>query len=208
MKAISVPIYPFKESGPVLVLGSAPCIHDDIKAALKAYPKAKKIGVSRIVSEISVDHIFKIEKPQVCSVVRVHDRCHPKARRPIVHTTKAYKHSKCANYYWTVADKPKQQEGICHTGTSGWAAANVAVAMGFDTVIMCGCPVEGVGYMDANPYRKAGGLLPENFNHWNSHNGVVSYYQQNIKRTMKDYEGIIFSMSGFTRDLMGEPKGL
>lgn len=206
--AESIPQYPFKESGPVLILGSAPCVFDDIKAALAKFPKAKKIGCSRIVSAVAVDHIFKIEKPQICGIVRVHTHCHPDAPKPIVHATKGYKHSPCANYYWIVENEESKRDGVCHTGTSGWAAANAAAAMGFDEVIMCGCPVDGVGYMDAKPFIKAGGLTPENFNHWKDGSGVVSYYQQNIKRTMGKYDGIIFSMSGFTRDLLGAPKGL
>ena len=204
----SIPTYPFKESGTILILGSAPCIFDDMARALAAFPNARKMGVSRIVSEVAVDHIFKIEKPQVCGIVRVHTACHPKAPKPLIHTTKAYRHSPCANYYWVVADAPKKRDGICHTGTSGWAAAQVAAAMGFERVIMCGCPVTGSGYMNAAPFKKAGGLTPDNFNHWNNPQGIVTYYQGNIRRTVGRFKGIVFSMSGFTRDLLGEPQGV
>lgn len=202
----SFPIYPFKEAGAALILGSAPCVHDDYEDAIKAYPDAKMIGVSRIVSHYAVDHIFKIEKPQICGIVRVHDKCHPGASRPIVHTNRAQRHSPCANYYWQVGSDDRT--GICNTGTSGWAAAQVAAEMGFNVVIMCGCPINGTGYMDAKPFKEAGGLTPENFNHWKEGSGVVSYYQRNVRESFKKYEGVIFSMSGFTRDIMGAPRGV
>ncbi len=75
-----------------------------------------------------------------------------------------------------------------HGGSSGLVAVDVALELGCDRVVVCGCPLEmaaahydnPASWRDANNYKKA----------W---------------RTRQSQMGAVRSMSGFTREILGAP---
>jgi len=89
------------------------------------------------------------------------------------------------DYWW-----PALQDG---GGTSAMMAYKIALAMGFDEVILCGCPLQSGPYADGS----AG---------WTDkgESNVAAYYDPWIK-VSEQIQGIVFSMSGFTKELLGEP---
>ena len=87
-------------------------------------------------------------------------------------------------YWWPEATGP---------GSSAWDARKVAWLMGFETVILCGCPLVPGPYVD---YR-LGGLMHRA--------DVVDSYLLAIAADVDWHPGV-YSMSGRTGELFGEPK--
>ncbi len=75
-------------------------------------------------------------------------------------------------------------------GSSGCFGAAVGVALGYDKVILCGCPADNTGNFYDPPW------LPGNFSHKRK---VWKYAKENY------FHGKVFSMSGWTRELLGGP---
>lgn len=96
-------------------------------------------------------------------------------------------------------DKPQmhscnQGSGITHWpfpghGTSGLGAVYVGLGMGYDEIILCGVPMDGTGHYFDPPWSKT-----------DAYPAGMRFWQQ-----LKDIHPKIYSMSGNTRELLGEP---
>lgn len=76
-------------------------------------------------------------------------------------------------------------------GSSGCYAAAVGVALGYDKIILCGCPADNTGNFYDPPWQD--GFFKKCRPVWEFANE-------------KYYEGKVFSMSGWTRKLLGGPE--
>lgn len=72
-------------------------------------------------------------------------------------------------------------------GSSSLFGAIVGLALGYEPVILCGCPLRGT-----NVFRKRGG-------------GYESYLEA-WERIAPELKNRVFSMSGLTQDLLGSPR--
>jgi hypothetical protein len=89
--------------------------------------------------------------------------------------------------------------GKCH-GTSGLFAVRVALALGYDEIVLCGMPLDGSGRFYDAPWANGGGI------------GKSPVTQQADLRDMTEWErcaksmfnGRVKSMSGKSRELLGE----
>ena len=130
-----------------IVVGSAPCLHDDLERALELYPFAYVCTVNGACVEIE----------EVDAIVAGHTNkaeIFTEARR------KAFPDGKPFEVFanWArVGEAPKQEYpsvtrwfgGHCSTGaTSGAKAARMMLEMGFERVILCGCPLDNSGYFE------------------------------------------------------------
>lgn len=85
-------------------------------------------------------------------------------------------------------------DGVISRGSSGWAAARLALAMGFDEVVLCGVPMDRCKYADGN---------------------LAVMFQSSLTSSLSVFRKAIeldtvtrtrcFSMSGWTADLLGLP---
>jgi hypothetical protein len=198
--AQSKPAYPKMESGVCLVVGTAPCSDADVDAALLKYPQAKICAVNEASGLVPADHIATCHGEKIEQFIDAHERTwgivgddYP---MPILH----------------IRDRPEATtERDCHrwivsvgSGSAPFAAA-VMVSIGFDLVILCGCPMNGGdGYClktthQSTPDDPRFGYLPQN------HGMVVRWKEQLVK--MKDQHpeiaAKIRSMSGHTKEVFG-----
>ena len=97
-------------------------------------------------------------------------------------TTHATKPHPAVDYVWDIR----------LAGGSAWIARKIARYMGFDTVILCGCPMVTGNYAGHRP-----GLLM-------SKPAVVDELLAQIKRDT-DWHAGCYSMSGKTKDILGCP---
>jgi len=88
------------------------------------------------------------------------------------------------HYWWDVRK----------AGGSAWFARKVAQLIGFSPVILCGCPLDPGPYVG---HHNIGGFMHRD--------DVVAELRKGIEADVEWHEGV-FSMSGFTRDLFGEPR--
>lgn len=108
-------------------------------------------------------------------------------------------------------------------GSAG-KAAGIAKMMGYDEAILCGCPMDGSGYFPGegqgikqsmNCLRIGDGGLARGYpkpgtggREWmkvQETRMVRGYREHFAKLSQTEFKGWVFSMSGFTRDQVGEP---
>jgi hypothetical protein len=77
-------------------------------------------------------------------------------------------------------------------GSSGWLAAKIACKMGFDLVVMCGCPI------DKSPH-----LVPEEKDNWRKNPKQADTCRKYIEEQAGPYKDRVRSMSGWTKDFFG-----
>ena len=186
---LSMPEYPKKYSGSVLICGSAWTLQEDFEKAKQYFGDIPAIAVNRSSLLVPAFAVFSAHsklmpgKGWLESPFRNNLECHSSAK-----SVEQYKkRSVCAphvDYWWL---------GINTVGgTSSWAAAKVAIFMGFEQVILCGVPIKNGNYADG---RRAVAFKNPN---------IVKGYQKCIAEDT-EWHPYIKSMSGFTRELLGSP---
>jgi len=95
----------------------------------------------------------------------------------------------------------------CHGATSIAKATDIGLrGLGFDEVILCGAPMDGSGYFVGEGTRTTNDCHrigdPEK-----QHLRAIEGYRRKFRDTFAPkVKGRLFSMSGFTREIVGEPK--
>lgn len=128
-------VYPFKHSGPALVVGSAPCVFEDLSRAQAALPEAKIFAVNEAVKIVNPDFIcsYHCEKMEKFASMASGEFTTHSAN--VTRSGQERKDFTAVEYWW-----PNLR---AHGATSAWFAARVALSMGFDEIILCGCPLNG-----------------------------------------------------------------
>ena len=177
-RGVSAPLYPFSHSGPVLICGNAWCLFEDLEKARKIFPEAPIIAVNGASRDI-----------QAFMLVSQHAVNFKNARW--AHFQQKFKHT--FSIHSTVPDPLVQYVwNLKHRGGSAWLARRIAGSIGFDQVVLCGCPMIPGNYVNYRP-----GVLM-------SKQKVVDDLFMQIEQDKDWHEGC-YSMSGRTRDLLGEP---
>lgn len=175
----STPPYPFKHSGPCLVVGNAFCLEDDLRQARELFPGAPIVAVNGAAWEVRAFALFTIH-PQnyaACRWIQKQRRLH----------TGFTTHSTVDH-----ADVQHVWPGAAGGGGSAWAARKMAAFMGFSPVVLCGCPLVAGNYSGHRP-----GILMAKAN-------VVGDLRAGIESETEWHEGAK-SMSGWTREVLGSP---
>lgn len=156
-----------------LVCGSAQCLYDDLERA----PEGVIIGVN--ASDVLARHRFSVHASKLPGWLRDGEIAHSSARADQVED-KASQYP-WINHWWPVNDV---------RASSGWAAAKMAVMMGY-AVVLCGVPMMAQNYYD--------GRLAVAFKRKN----ILEDYQRAIAEDTR-WHPYIRSMSGFTREVLGD----
>lgn len=188
MSVQSIPEYQERHSGVCIVLGSAWTAHDDLKKALGVYPGAFLVGVNRSVEHYRCDMMVAIDRNNAQSWKETHvEKFGPVklhgGRQGACGGLEAYP---WYDYFW-----PELQYG---GGTSSMLAARIAMAVGFDKVILCGAPLSNGPYLDGE-------------DDWSRRNqNALNSYRGPWRKAMHKGEifGKVYSMSGWTRELLGD----
>lgn len=167
-----------------LVLGSAPCLWDDVERAqalhrFDAVIAAKQAGIywpGELYSWVTLhpdwmpDYIAQREA-----------NGYPPAREIVAHKKRSIV-EKEFHYRWP---------GAHDTAASGMSAAKYAVCdCGFIRVVLCGIPMEVGPRIDGE-------------GKWNE--GMVQKYRAAMVPVLDDVRKYVRSMSGWTREVLGEP---
>lgn len=161
----------------MLVIGSAPCLYDDVKRALDLRPFAEAILINGACAALEwPGHMLCGHEEKTTEFVRARENAFPKRLLPRVHATYPRlsgpkpEASRIADYrrmFPQVSDWwPLEMGG--HAGSAG-KAINIAHAMGFEEAILCGCPMDGSGYFPGegdgwNPAKPSGGGIKQGMN--------------------------------------------
>ena len=175
----------------VLVCGFADTLHDDLARARALRPDASVIACNNAASAVKAFAIFSThcrrgkldiwasaQRNYFGGDFEVHS--HGYANFDKLQAAYPY-----VDYWWIDA------KGV---GTSAWSAVKMARQMGFSEMILCGAPIERRPYANktmANDFR---------------HAEVLKIYRDYIRKDIMWHKGV-YSMSGWTRKLFGEPSG-
>ena len=196
--------YEAKHSGCAIICGAAPCVFDDLKAALELRPDADILGVNNAAAMIpDIEHVWTQHGDHA-------QMYKEKAGRQIyVHARPRHYSNGGGTWLLPVADhKWKYVDYVWPTlawvaGSSGVAGALWARhGMGYDEVIMAGVPLEvtTLTYSDqyASKPTKDGNAFAEanQVEHWSA---ILRGHVAN------GVTGGIYSMSGETAKILGRP---
>lgn len=198
MTARARPEYPKRHAGPVLVAGSAPCLFDDVLRARLLHDDAPIMALNEAaaamehIDHLVVGHYYKAPQFMALREERWPGRpaytghaCDEPGRIQVP----------CIDHWWTDA---KGQ------ATVAWVAVRIARAMGFEEIILCGCPLDTSGYWNDGQTHLEDEGTPR-VGHDNSH-PTTRRYRERFEHYARTEPGApVRSMSGWTRDLLGAP---
>lgn len=187
-----------------LVVGSAPCALEDHAKAKAAYPDSETILVNGACTMIEhAEHMLSGHTLKAEEFARERKRIFPNT--PIrIHAN------------WTMPGRPPARDfpsvtdwhphSISTRASSAGKAARLGLMLGFEPIILCGCPMDGSGYsfeeaqvsQDKSCLR-IGDPARQEFRAVNSYREHLSALAQT------EFKGKVFSMGGYTQQQLGKP---
>jgi hypothetical protein len=196
--------YAVKHRGCAIICGASTSLFEDLEAARKLRPEATILGVKYTASLVpEIEHIWTQHGEMTL-------RIRAAVNRPIIVHARPKALQTAKGTVWHIPYKREAYDSIDYiwpslsfaTGSSGVAGAMWARhGMGFDEVIMA-----GIGLTTADKSYTAG--YPNKYSKGDSYASTdqIDNWVRILKKHQEDgkTEGI-FSMSGKTRNILGEP---
>lgn len=210
----------------MLVVGSAPCLFDDVKRALSLRPFAGMMLVNGACTAFeTAEHMLAGHEEKAEMFVRERIEALPNAPRIRVHAC-CFPHrtGMMRSMFPSVTDWHNHEKGLGATSAS--KAVKICLEnLGADEVILCGCPLNQPGYFPGEAkvqqhimcYRigdvhvkdaRGKELVGSNGKPISVQDKkIIEAYRSRFKELAEgEFKGRVFSMSGFTRDCLGEPR--
>lgn len=191
----------------LLVVGSAPCLHEDVAAALKLRPFAVLFLVNGACTAIeNAEHVLAGHSYKAEDFADARRKKFPNAPAWRLHATITQKHlGEAKNAFASVTDW--WDKSFCHGATSISKATDIGLrGLGFDEVILCGAPMDGSGYFIGEGTKNTTDCHRVGDPAMQKHRSIEGYRRKFKDKFAPMYAGRLFSMSGFTRQIVGEPK--
>lgn len=204
----------------MLVVGSAPCLFDDVEKALELRPFASMMLVNGACTAFeNAEHMLAGHEEKAEFFMRERRRVFPKAPLIKVHGS-CHPHRKemMKGMFPSVTDWWPHEMGVGATSAS--KAAKIAFMLGATEVILCGCPMDQPGYFEGEAkvpqhvmclrigdHGKSFNLTKANGEKLNVQEArIIKGYRANLKLLAEgEFKNRVFSMSGFTREQLGRP---
>ena len=194
----ATPPYPRRHKGTLLIVGSAPNLMDDLAAASHYRPSAHVMAINEAAGVVKA-HFIASQHPDV--MLRFAGLQEAKFGRHGFTTHSGFdthgqdpRQYPAVNYWW-----PRIQCGA----TSAWAGVRIARMMGFDEVILCGCPMNGGdGYFMPT---LAGSTAQPRFGFLGPEKSLVKSFKENLAAYARSEGDGVYSMSGYTGEVLGLP---
>jgi hypothetical protein len=209
-----------------LVVGSAPCLFDDVAHALQLRPFATLMLVNGACTAIeNAEHVLAGHEEKAEFFARARREKFPNAPPWRLHACAFPHRVACSKQLFpSVTDWHNHEIGVGATSAS--KAAKLAFILGATEVILCGCPMNQPGYFagegvgipqhvacqrigdhglvkgirGAEVFGGAGKPLPV------QETRIIQGYRAKFKQLAEgEFKGRVFSMSGFTRECLGSP---
>lgn len=192
----------------LLVVGSAPGLYADLAAAQALCEDFEVMLVNGAGAAVeAAQHLLAGHTDKAEEFVKARDTAFPLAADYRVHAAFDFRRGRSPlGDYPSVTDWWPQGQ-FSSGATSAGKAARIGLAMGFGRVILCGCPMDGSGYF---PGESAGiGQLracQRIGDPAKQQASTIRRYRERMAELAKgEFKGRVFSMSGFTREVLGAP---
>lgn len=198
----------------LLVVGSAPCLHDDLNKALQLRPFSALMlinGACTAIEHAEYQLCGHTEKAEQFAAER--RRVYPGSPIKILATCNQKRLAEYKHEYPSVTDWWPEECGVGATSVS--KGAKIGFMLGFEEVILCGSPMDGSGYVDTeakvqqsmNCLRIGDSGTAYGHTVKVQESRIVKGYREKLKLLADtEFKNRVFSMSGFTRQCLGEPK--
>jgi hypothetical protein len=195
--------------------GGAPCVFEDIAAIRKLYPNADTITINEACGGVeNIQHMLAGHTVKAEAFVEYRREKFPDWEQPIeVHAS-----------YHRLNEAPRDQyPSVTHwwggdviTGaSSAGKAIQIGLKLGYKPIVLAGCPMNGSGYFNPNETdrfqkqfmvygkcRRIGDAKEQ------GHRSIEKYREKFKLLADTEWKGKVFSVSGYTRECLGAPRGL
>lgn len=191
----------------LLVVGSAPCLHEDIAKAKAIYPDAHVMLVNgACVAVEDAEHVLSGHREKAEHFAAARRTVFPDAKPWRLHVNghKLDTHRKAE----TPSVTDFWDKSMSTGATSIGKGVRIGFAMGYHPIVICGAPMDGSGYFPGESVagvqikhdcRRVGDAAQQN------HRTIVGYRDKFARLAKTEFAGRVFSMSGFTRECLGSP---
>lgn len=187
------------------MVGSAPCLFADLEAARRLAPDHEVMLVNGACAAVeAAQHVLAGHTDKAGAFARARDKAFPLASPWRLHAT--FDARRPRPDIPEVTDWWPQHE-FSSGATSAGKAARIGLAMRFDRVVLCGCPMDGSGYFPGESEgvgqlracQRVGDPAKQQA-------ATIRRYKARMAELAEgEFKGRVFSMSGYTRDLLGAP---
>ncbi len=196
----------------LIVVGSAPCLYDDVRAARELFPDAEVMTINEASGAIEdVDHVLAGHTVKAEQFATYRRSKFPNCKPFRVHAS------------WTQRDETSKEshplvtdwwgKDVSSGATSAGKAIRISKKMGFDKVVLCGCPLDASGYFNPTEteamqrqYQHHGKCARVGYLKDHNNRSVVRYRETFARLAETEWKGWVFSMSGLSRRLLGAPQ--
>lgn len=190
----------------LLVVGSAPCAHEDYAQAQLLYPDHETMLINGACTMIQdAEHMLSGHTVKAEQFVKARKEAFPDGPMPRVHANVLEKHKR--QYQREFPSVTDWWGGEMSSGaTSAGKAALIGIAMGFYPVVLCGCPMDGSGYDKSEAKVRHDPSCARVGDPTKQDRRIIkSYHEKMVALARTDFKDRVFSMSGFTRAHLGAP---
>ena len=193
----------------LLVCGSAPCLFVDLERAKKLAGRYEVMLVNgACVAVEDAQHVLAGHMSKAEEFARARENAFPFALPWRLHATRLVRREPEYKKYPSVTDwwGPEMSSGA----TSAGKASLIGLAMGFDRVVWCGCPLEGTGYFPGESQIgaeiKHEAACQRIGDPTKQQASIIRGYKRKLEELAQTtFKGRVFSMSGYSRKVLGHP---
>lgn len=198
----------------LLVVGSAPCLFEDVRAAAKLFPGIHDImlvnGACAAIED--ADHVLAGHTAKAEQFARARREAFPFAMPWRLHAASTPGQFKRTTpkerLYPSVTDwwGPEYRSGATSVGK----AVLIGLAMFYEPIVICGAPMDGSGYFPGESqtgakieHEKACQRIGDE--NMQKRRTIIRYRETFKHLADTQWKGRVFSMSGFTKQCLGAP---
>lgn len=193
----SLPVYPQQESGTLLIVGPSPVVYRDIENIWQHRPGAKIAGVNEGALAAESDFLMTLHPEGLNKLLERPNNIKDGCTIHSILNADRYNQpgAELVNYWWS------GETGATSTG----AAIDIGLQLGFEEIILCGCPMTGAdGYFCST---KESTIEDPRFGYSKHGSKLITDYQKAIKKmALNERMTNVFSMSGYTAKVFGFPQ--
>lgn len=194
----------------LIVVGSAPVLFEDYRRASEMFPLAEVMLVNGACAALPfADHVLAGHTDKAEQFQAARKKAFPDAPPWRLH----------ANWYLKLGEKygpPKKKfpsvtdwwgHEMSSGATSAGKAALIGLALGFDKIILAGCPMDGSGYFpgECEGIKKEAACQRIGDPTKQGMRTIRRYRERMAELAAGQFKGVVFSLSGFTREVLGAP---
>lgn len=192
---ICTPQWTDRRRGTLLIVGSAACVFEDFERARELRPYCDVLlinGAAQLIEQ--AQHVLAGHGDKADAFMAARAAKFPNASRVCVHASRRIGMAigKSVTHVW---------DHVATGGTSAWKAVRIGKAMGYEELILCGCPLDDSGYAAG----ESDGIKHECARIGLGEGRMYDNYRRTFAKRAKEEGQGVFSMSGYSRELLGAP---